>query len=297
MPVRENSATALVRVRGLGIVCFNQFKNRGEVALLRDGRHTLSVRISKPAFVEEAQSDTVSYDDIVTYESLDPMSTSIEISGEGNSTVNGYEIFTGEKFNRLNGEENDPNDFRWIVKMESDELHGGALVRNDNLAARNQIQVSKLFVSNALFYTNEINEKFFFEKIKKDASGKEVGREDFGFIAETVGAKIESEFVRIRLKIGVEEHTHVFPRIIGSPVKIEVINMDLNPQGVISDMPDYYRFLKDESGVEFDLNNVSNDADEQASGDSTTGDDFCHIVWSDQPCVDAFLTSNPNPCQ
>lgn len=297
MPVIENSATALVRVRGLGIICFNQTRNRGEVALLRDGRHTLSVRISKPAFVEEAESDTVNYDDIVTYESLDPMSTSIEINGQGNSTISGYEIFTGKTFDRLNGEDNDPNDFRWIVKMESDELHGANLVRNDNLAERNQVQINKLFISNALFYTNEINEKFFFEKIKKDETGRELAREDFGFIAETVGAKIESEFVSIKLKIGAEEHTHVFPRIVGNPVKIEITNMDLNPQAVISDMPDYYRFLRDESGIKFDLNNVNNDVDGETVGDSTTGEEFCHIVWSEQPCIDAFRTNNPNPCQ
>jgi hypothetical protein len=291
MPVKENSATALVRVRGLGIVCFNRFKNRGEMGLLRDGKHTLSLKISKPVFIEEATSDTVSYDDIVTYESLDPLSTEIEISGEGNSTVNGYEIFMGEKFDRLNAEDNDPNDFRWIVRMESEELHGGALVRNDDVAARSQIQVSQLFVSNALFYTNDINENLVFEKIKKEAGGKEVGREDFGFIAETVGAKIESEFVRVRIKTGGEEHIHVFPRVIGSPVKIEVNNIDFNSKSIVSDMPDYYRFLKDESGVEFDLNNVNNDG--QAAGDSTTGDDFCHIIWSDFDCLVALLTGNP----
>lgn len=296
MPVIENSATALVRVRGLGIVCFNQARNRGEVALLRDGRHALSIKISKPAFVEEAKNDTVSYDNIVTYNSLDPMSTSIEISGAGNSTINGYEIFKGENFDRLNGEDNDPNDFRWIVKMESDELHGTNLVRNDDLNARNQVQANRLFISNALFYTNEINEKLFFEKIKKDADGNILGKEEFGYIAETVGAKIESESVIFKLKIGSEEHTHVFPRIIGSPVKIEISNMDPDPKSIISDMPDYYRFLKDESGIEYDLNNVNNDTD-TLIGDSTNGEEFCHIVWTDQPCVDAFLTNNPNPCQ
>lgn len=280
MPVRENSATALVRVRGLGIVCFNQARKRSEIALLRDGRHTLSIRISKPSFVEEAKSDTVSYDDIVIYESLDPMSTSIEISGEGNSMVNGYEIFMDEKFDRLNDEDNDPNDFRWIVKMESDEMHGASLVRNDDLAARNQVQVNKLFISNALFYTNEINENFFFEKIKKDADGNILGKEDFGYIAETIGAKIESEFVSFKLKIGGEEHTHVFPRIAGSPVKIEISNMDPDPKSIISDMPDYYRFLKDESGTQFDLNNVNND--DPNAGDSTNGEEFCHVVWCEE---------------
>lgn len=293
MPVRESSATALVRVRGLGIACFNDTKNRGEVALIRDTRHTLSLRISKPVFVEEAGMDTVSYDDVITYEAIDPMDVSIEISGVGKSLISGYELFTEGNFDRLNGE-NDENDFRWIVQMESDELHGQDLVKNDALLEQNQNQVSRLFIGNALFYTCEVNENFFFEKIKKDAAGNEIGREDFGFIAETLGAKIEAEYVRFNLKVGFEEHTHVFPRVVGSPVKIEITNMDLTPEAVISDMPDYYRFLQDESGIKFDLNNVNND--EETSGDSTTGEEFCHIVWSKQPCIEAFLSRGANPC-
>jgi hypothetical protein len=297
MPVRENSATALIRVRGLGIACFNETKNRGEVAIIRDGRHTLSIRISKPSFVEEAGIDTVSYDDVVTYDSIDPMDVAIEISGAGDSMISGYELFTNGDFDRLNGENNDENDFRWIVKLESDELHGRGLVKNDALLAQNSNQVSRLYISNALFYTCEVNEKFFFEKIEKDDKGNTVKREDFGYIAETMGAKIESDFVRFNLKIGVEEHTHVFPRVVGSPVKIEITNMDLNPQAVISDMPDYYKFLQDASGTRFDLNNVSNDTDEETVGDSTTGEEFCHIVWSEQECIEAFLSNLPNPCQ
>ncbi len=285
MSVIENSATALVRVKGLGIACFNATNQRNETSLIRDGRHRLTIRISKPAFVEEAGSDTVSYDDIVTYESIDPMDSSIEISGSGNSMISGYELFTGETFDRLNPEGNDPNDIRWIVKLESDELHGGSLVKNDDLSAQNQMTITKLYISNALFYTNEVNENFFFEKIKKDADGKEIERSDFGCIAETMGAKIEAEFVTFKLKVGNEEHTHVFPRVIGSPVKIEITNSDPNPSAVISDMPDYYRFLKDESGITFDLNNVTNDETGTVSGDSTTGDEFCHIILSDQCSV------------
>ncbi|HEY0429505.1 MAG TPA: hypothetical protein VGC76_17125 [Pyrinomonadaceae bacterium] len=295
MPVRESSATALIRVRGLGIACFNDTRERGEVALIRDTRHTLSIRISKPSFVEEAGIDTVSYDDVVTYEAIDPMDVSIEINGVGKSVIGGYELFTDGDFNRLSGE-NDENDLRWIVQMESDELHGHDLIKNDALLEQNSNQVSRLYIENALFYTSEVNENFFFEKIKKDAQENEIGREDFGYIAETLGAKIEAEYVRFNLKIGFEEHTHVFPRVVGSPVKIEITNTDLKPEAVISDMPDYYRFLQDAGGVNFDLNNVNNDETGEISGDSTTGEEFCHIVWSKQPCIESFLSSAPNPC-
>jgi hypothetical protein len=291
MPVTENSATALVRVRGLGIACFNETQNRGEVALIRDGRHTLSIKISKPVFIE----NTVGYDDIITYENIDPMNVSIEINALGNSLINGYEVFTGEEFDRLNGENNDENDFRWIVTLESDELHGHDLVKNDELLDQNQNKVSRLSIRDALFYTCEVNENFLFEKIKKDANGNELEREEFGYIAETMGAKIEAEYVRFCLKIGFEEHTHVFPRVIGNPVKIEITNMDPDPEAVISDMPDYYGFLLDESGTTFDLNNVKNDEGDTV-GTSTTGEEFCHIVFSKQPCIESFLSRNANPC-
>src|SRR6185503_18273318 len=107
--------------------CFNETQNRGEVAIIRDGRHALSVRISKPVFIE----NTVGYDDVVTYENIDPMNVSIEINALGNSTIGGYEVFTAGDFDRLQGEGNDENDFRWIVCMESDELHGHDLVKNE----------------------------------------------------------------------------------------------------------------------------------------------------------------------
>lgn len=296
MPVTENSATALVRVKGLGIACFNEFQQRGEVALIRDGRHTLSIKISKPMFVEEAGVPTVSYDDVITYENIDPMNVSIEINAVGNSMISGYEIFTGAEFDRLNGESNDENDFRWIVNMESKELHGHTLVKNEELLDQNQNKVSRLYISNALFYTCEVNEKFFFEKIEKDLHGEEVERVEFGYIAETLGAKIQADYVRFNLKIGFEEHTHVFPRIVGNPVKIEITNIDLDPpEAVVSDMPDYYGFLQDEGGTTFDLNNL-NQPGENLSGNSTTGETFCHIVSSKQPCIEAFLSRGANPC-
>lgn len=291
MPVTESSATALVRVRGLGIACFNETQNRGEVALIRDGRHTLSVKISKPVFIE----NTVGYDDVVTYENLDPMNVSIEINAVGNSTISGYEVYTSGDFDRVSGA-NDENDFRWIVCMENEELHGHDLVKNDDLLDQNQNKVSRLYIRNALFYTSDVNENFLFEKVQKDDRGNEIAREEFGLIAETMGAKIEAEYVRFSLKIGFEEHTHVFPRVVGNPVKIDITNMDPDPEAVISDMPDYYGFLQDENGTTFDLNNVNNETGEIPGGTSTTGEEFCHIVFSKQPCIESFLSRGTNPC-
>ncbi len=43
MPLNESFATALVRVTGLAIVCFNDEMKRGEVAIIRDDRHRLGV--------------------------------------------------------------------------------------------------------------------------------------------------------------------------------------------------------------------------------------------------------------
>ncbi len=49
MSVNESSATALVRFTGLGIVCFNKDRQRGEIAVIRDNKHTLSIKIQRRA--------------------------------------------------------------------------------------------------------------------------------------------------------------------------------------------------------------------------------------------------------
>jgi hypothetical protein len=68
MSVNESSATALVRFTGLGIVCFNKEKQRGEVAVIRDNEHELSIKIQRPVFQDSGGNDVVVYRDIAAYQ-------------------------------------------------------------------------------------------------------------------------------------------------------------------------------------------------------------------------------------
>ena len=79
MSVKESSATALVRFTGLGIVCFNKDKQRGEIGAIRDNKHTLTIKVQKPVYQEGADGDVIVYQDIATYENLPKDDVQIEI--------------------------------------------------------------------------------------------------------------------------------------------------------------------------------------------------------------------------
>ncbi len=286
MSIREGSATALVRARGLGIFCLNPNKKQGEMALIRDARHTLTIKISKPVFVDGTGKDTIHYQDIISYQAIDTMNVSIEIEGIGNPLVEGYEVYQAGNFDRLNGEENDENDFRWLVNIDGEEMHQKRLSKNENSLKLSRPPVSKLFVRNGLFYARTINENLFFEKVRKDNDGKELEKAPFGNVAETVAAKIEAENVSFKINIGGEQHTHILPRISGSPYKIEINNMDLDQETPISDMPDYYNFLADENGVSFDLEPVKSD---ETSGGSVGKLNSCQSIVSDADSIEEFI--------
>jgi len=286
MAIREGSATALVRARGLGIFCFNPNKKQGEMALIRDSRHTLTVKISKPVFVDGTGKDTIHYQDVISYQAIDEMNVSIEVEGIGNPSIEGYEIYQSGEFDRLNGADNDENDFRWLVNIDGEEMHGQRLAKNENLRAASRPPVSKLFIRNGLFYARTINEKLFFEKVRKDGEGNELEKTPFGNVAETVAAKIEAEKVAFKINIGGEQHTHILPRIAGSPYKIEINNMDLDQETPISDMPDYYNFLADTTGVSFDLEPLKSD---ETSGGSVGRLTSCHVIASDADSIEEFL--------
>ena len=256
------------------------------MALIRDARHTLSIKISKPVFVDGTGKDTIHYQDIISYQAIDTMNVSIEIEGIGNPSVEGYEVYQSGEFDRLNGADTDENDFRWLVNIDGEEMHQRRLSKNENALSQSRPPVSKLFIRNGLFYARTINENLFFEKVRKDGEGNELEKVPFGNVAETVAAKIEAEKVSFKLKIGNEEHTHIFPRISGSPYKIEINNMDLDQETPISDMPDYYNFLADERGVSFDLEPVKSS---ETSGGSVGKLSACHSIVSDADSIEDFL--------
>jgi hypothetical protein len=277
MSVQESSATALVRFTGLGIICFNREGQRGEIAAIRDNKHTLTIKVQRPVYQDGAEKDIIVYQDIATYEDLPKDDVRIEIKALGNPAIAGYEIYQSGDFDRLGSP--DVNDFRWLVNMHA--LHGeGDLSPND----KEKHPFAKIYIGNGLFYAHKLDQNLFFEKVEKDAGGAATQREVFGNVAETVGVKIEGDEVSFTIRIGDREETHSLRRVEGLPFRIEIKNMDHSPTAVFSDMPDYYRYLSSPSGTEFDLTPVVADTE---GGGSVNQQEFCHpIVVDDPPSID-----------
>lgn len=280
MSLRESSATALVRFTGLGIVCFNREKGRGEVAVIRDDKHALSVRVQKPVFQDGGGGDVIVYQDVATYRNLPKEGVTVEIEARGAGALEGYEIYQGGEFDRL--ESPDPHDFRWIVHIDS--LHGDAAVRP---TGRRRHPLSKLYVAGGLFYTHRLDTDIFFEKLEKDTEGRVTRREVFGNVGETVGVKLEGEEVVVRLSVGGREETHALARVEGLPYRVEIKNMDYGMNAVYSDMPDYYGYLASPDGTEFDLAPMKEeDEGVAASGGAINQREFCHPIATDLDSID-----------
>src|ERR1044072_3479371 len=227
MSVNESSATALVRFTGLGIICFNDEQQRGEIAVIRDDKHQMSIRIQRPVYQDGAEQDLVLYRDIAAYEQLPKEDVVIEIKASRDPSIAGYEIYQAGDFDRLGSA--DVNDFRWIVSMAS--LHGESPVRP---TGQRPYPLTKLYVGNALFYAHKLDRNLFFEKVEKDESGNALQRETFGNVAETIGARIEAEEVSVTIRIGDREETHLLQRLEGLPFTIEIKHMDHGANDVSS---------------------------------------------------------------
>jgi hypothetical protein len=275
MPVKESSATALVRFTGLGIVCFNKNQQRGEIGVIRDQKHLLSIKIQQPAYHDGGGNDLIVYQDIATYQQLPKERVRIEIKALRNPAVEGFEIYQSGDFDRLDTA--DPNDFRWIVNMNT--LHDDKAL---SPSAEPSHPLSKIYIGNGLFYTHKLDTNLFFEKVEKDASGTATQREVFGNVAETIGVKIEGDEVEFNIRIGDEEKTHTLRRVDGLPFRIEIKNMDYSENAVYSDMADYYKYLSSPTGTHFDLTPLAEDTDgETAGGGSINQKTYCHPVVSD----------------
>ncbi|MFN0140433.1 MAG: hypothetical protein ACKVQW_10165 [Pyrinomonadaceae bacterium] len=269
MSIIESTATALVRFTGLGIIVFNEQKKRGEIAIIRDDKHELSIKVQQPRFKDGLDKDIVVYEDIVSYTALPKDGIEIAITTSGDAATKGYEIYQAAgEFNRL--ESDDVNDFRWIVQM--DRLHGEGIA-----AARSadRYPISKLFIENGLFYVHKLDTNLFFEKVEKDPAGGERARETFGNVAETIGVKLESEEVNFSIKIGEREESHALRQVAGLPFRIDISNMNYAEDSAMSDMPDYYKYISAPSGVAIELNPVKQGG---TAGGAVTRTDFCHPI-------------------
>ncbi|HVF44517.1 MAG TPA: hypothetical protein VM936_15945 [Pyrinomonadaceae bacterium] len=284
MPLRESSATALIRFTGLGIVCFNREKARGEVAVVRDGKHALSVKIQRPVFQDGGGGDVIVYQDVAAYGDLPNEGVTIEIGASGAGALEGYEIYGGGgEFDRLDSP--DPHDFRWIVHIDS--LHGKAAAVRPTGQRRHPL--TKLYVAGGLFYTHTLDADLFFEKLEKDAGGRVTSREVFGSVGETMGVKLEGEEVVVRINVGGREEAHTLKRVEGLPYRVEIKNMDYSDDAVYSDMADYYGYLASPDGTEFDLAPMKEDGGgAQAAGGAVNQREFCHPIATDLDSIDSL---------
>lgn len=280
MSVRESSATALVRFTGLGIICFNRDRQRGEIAAVRDNKHLLTIKIQQPVFQDGSDNDIIVYRDIATYQDLPREDVEIEIKAVRAPAIAGYEIYqAAEGFDRLGSA--DPNDFRWLVNLNT--LHGDAVL---SPAAERSYAITKMYIGNGLFYTHRLARSLFFEKVELDANGAAADREPFGNVGETIGVKIEGDQVDFTIRIGGQETTHSLKRVEGLPFRIEIKNMDYSDNAVYSDMADYYTFLSS-PGKQFDFTPIVEDADGEASdGGSVNQEEFCHPIYVELASID-----------
>jgi hypothetical protein len=283
MSLKESSATALVRFTGLGIVCFNEERRRGEIAAIRDGKHTLSVKIQRPVFHDGGGGDLLLYRDVAVYEDLPAEGVRVEISASGAGALEGYEIYRGGDFDRLDSP--DPHDFRWIVHMDS--LHGDTALQP---TGEQRHPLAKLYIGNGLFYTHKLDTNLFFEKLEKDTGGRVTRREVFGNVGETIGVKIEGEEVVFTISVGGREETHTLKRVEGLPYRIEIKNMDYGANAVYSDMPDYYGYIASPDGSQYELAPINEEEEggEQAAGGAVNQKDFCHPIATDLSSIDAL---------
>lgn len=272
MSIKESTATALVRFTGMGIVNFSRSRQRGEIEVVRDGKHNLSVKIQRPVFKDGLERDVIVYEDVKVYENLPAEGVEISITTNGNSDVEGFEVYRNEDFDRLTSE--DFNDFNWVVSLEN--LHGENLVKDMKSDA---FPTSLVTIENGFFYAHKLDTNLFFEKIEKDADGNETSREVFGNVAETVGVKLEADEVVFKIKIGDAEDVHTFERISSLPVRIEIVNMDYSEDAVYSDMPEYYKYFADTSGTSFELEISKENSDSERLRGGAIGElVFCHPI-------------------
>jgi len=268
MSITESSATALVRFTGLGIVCFNDKKQRGEIGIIRDDKHALSITIKQPRFRDGIEKDLVLYEPIAVYGSLPKSGVEIEITTGGNAAVEGFEKYEAAgDFDRLESE--DLNDYRWVVDMK--ELHGENLVRSNGTG---RYPLSKLFISNGLFYVRNLNTGLFFEKVEKDTAGNEIARKDFGCIGETIGIKLDADEVSFSIKTADGVETQNLSRVNGLPFLIDIMNMNHGQDAVLSDMPDYQKYLSNSEGTSYELEPKMEPG--TAGGGAVGLDVFCH---------------------
>lgn len=267
----ENSV-AVVYFKGLGFVCFNE--NQVETLFIHADKHNLEINIYRPVSWEEYQNsnpddrtefngvtylllETITKTDFITNEvfGLHPQ-LSIEINNGSNT--NGFEKWAKSDF--IRSQENDKNDLGWLVDLKKDGLFPAkAAPKANSNYPRSIMKLNNCLVYTAQLVTemeDNVETEVEFQKIvdvqnMKNAEPSDLKEESFGKMADTLGAIINGNSVKIKLKCGNETRQFFFGKL-NQPYVITITN-DGDEQS--SDMGIYREFWENLGLEKFDLVN------------------------------------------
>jgi len=283
MPITRNDATAIVLLRGIGLACFNTSEDRCEAAMIRDDKHIFTLIVSRLGILPSGE---IGWVPIVQRPNLQMDEVSISVRTEGECPTKGVDYFTNGAFIRTDDANNDEDDFRWVVNLEGDEMHGVPLVKNDDIQDPDKRTFSEVQIYDSIFFgqmppRDKWPEYPYF--LKSEVGGNQV---DFGYIAETLGAKIIAEKVKVKLTVGDSRERWEWAHVPSSPILIEISNVDPDLESMDSDLPVLYTYLQDEDGTTYELLPRPD-----STGGMVRGKTYCHITRLDQTTIENFVPS------
>ncbi|HKR11664.1 MAG TPA: hypothetical protein VJT15_06390 [Pyrinomonadaceae bacterium] len=262
--IQENSATALVRLTGLAIICLNQQGGRCEIGVIRDTKHQLTIDVRQAGGT------------IASYKNLPKHDVRVEIKAQG-APVAGYQVYQQGAFDRQAA--NDPKDFRWLVDMQS--LHGGILGATSGKGCH---PLTKIYIDSGLLYTHELDQNLFFNKFTKTGNIVTSSSQPYGKVAKTMGVQIDGSQVGLSVQIGANPpQTHVLQSISNQPSIIDIKNIDYSSGATYSDMADYYMYVAS-PGNQVEL--VPGPKPGLIAGKVVNQENFCHPVVFPLPSID-----------
>lgn len=232
-----NETTAVIKVKGLGIIAFNSDDQIFEEALLQAPGHKMVVRVIGPTSEIDTTEKTWFEEDISSTSGV-----KIEIYGGRDSTVPGYDLNMNGSIDRLNLNQNNHSDFGWIPDL-SQELNGVDLVRREPPVV-GRVGVVTLGIKNARFSaampgTADHRENPFFMKYEYNSDVPI----PFGFMAPEYLAEIESNEVTINITGTVTRPPGTLPHVPGHPYEIGITNIDPDDTNTMNDLRYIYQFL------------------------------------------------------
>jgi hypothetical protein len=248
---KKKTATAIVSLDGLAMVCFNPKRKRCETAILREKRHELSVIVK-----------TVSGGEILNLTIIEKEDVLIKVTGGGSSLYKGYEKFLNNSSSMDRSQkptDYSMGDFRWLVDIEDKTLVNGG-VNLQNTFRENEIPLTECQIKNALFYTNEfIDEPYYISNNDIDKNDfdslialKDKAEQKYGYIGKSLGAIINSSFVKLKIETKQLSIAYLLPKMENDYYEIEIKNLPRETQtsDFEPDMPYYYRFISPKNSAE-----------------------------------------------